>query len=122
IKLLLSDALLSGNSRAQRCYHSNPGRSRNIEATKHALATNLIILATAKTVSGVFRRSSRMTVALVLLALLIFASSSQTFAHGQAVVATAKDSGPSLGGIAYDPGKGEIFVSSDTSGNVTVIS
>ena len=67
------------------------------------------------------RHVNSVATALVLLALLVFVSSSQPFAHGQEVVATAKDGG-SASAIAYDPSKGEVFVANYDNGTVTVLS
>ncbi len=59
--------------------------------------------------------------ALVLLALLVFASSSHPFAQGQAVVATTNVGGTSYG-VAYDSGKGEVFVTHFFNDTITVLS
>jgi YVTN family beta-propeller protein len=85
------------------------------------LDTKLIILPKTHTVSGLLRHSSRSTTVFVLLLLLVFASSTRPFAHGQAVVATANVGGTSYG-VAYDSGKGEVFVTHFFNDSISVLS
>ena len=67
------------------------------------------------------RYGSKMTTALLLLALLLLSSSTNPFAHGQAVVATVNVGGTSYG-VAYDSGKGEIFVTHFFNDSISVLS
>jgi YVTN family beta-propeller protein len=59
--------------------------------------------------------------ALGLLILLVFSASSHPFAHGQALVATTNVGGTSYG-VAYDSGKGEVFVTHFFNDSVSVLS
>jgi len=67
-------------------------------------------------------RHGRQTItALGLLALLVFSASSHPLAHGQGLVATANVGGTSYG-VAYDSGKGEVFVTHFFNDSVSVLS
>ncbi len=69
----------------------------------------------------VSRRPLHAATALALLAVLVLMSASQPFAHGQAVVATVNVGGTSYG-VAYDSGKGEIFVTHFFNDSISVLS
>jgi YVTN family beta-propeller protein len=65
-----------------------------------------------------YRHSIHAKMAMVLFALLVLATASYPLAHGQSVVATLQDGGPSSA-VAYDSAKGEVFVADSGSTQAT---
>jgi YVTN family beta-propeller protein len=69
----------------------------------------------------VSRHAIHSTRALVLLVALVLATAALPFAHGQALVGSVNVGGTSYG-VAYDSGKGEVFVTHFFNDSITVLS
>jgi YVTN family beta-propeller protein len=69
-----------------------------------------------------FGSANNATTVLILLGFLMLGSALLPFAHAQPTVTATVNVGVSPYGVAYDPGKSEVFVVNDMSSTVSVIS